>query len=53
MVGAWQAFGEHMTGLAYPTLFLFADRPTLFAPDTPFFDYRWRDGGGKEHTLFE
>ena len=48
-----QAFRDHLTGLAYPTLFLFADRPTLFAPDTPFFSYRWRDGEGKEHTLFE
>jgi hypothetical protein len=24
-----QAFGEHMTGIAFPRLFLFADRPTL------------------------
>ena len=48
-----RAFGEHMTGLASPRLFLFADRPTLFAEGTSFFDYRWRDGEGKEHSLFE
>lgn len=46
------AFQEHMTGIASPRLFLFADRETLFA-ENAFFDYRWLDGEGKEHTLFE
>ena len=47
------AFQTHLQGIASPRLFLFADRETLFANGTAFFDYQWLDGEGKEHTLFE
>lgn len=48
-----RAFHDHMTALASPRLFLFADEQSLFANGAAFFDYRWLDGEGKEHTLFE
>ena len=47
------AFQTHMHGIASPRLFLFADRQTLFANGTSFFDCERLDGEGKGHLLFE